>query len=356
MGIRVAILWSGLSGYVNACFRELANHPQLDALFLCHYPTDPQAPFDESAYEWVDQRALYDDLMAAGSLTATVAAFAPDVVLVTSWHVKGYRAALKALEGKAVRVVCMDNPWVGTLRQYLGVAVSRWYIHPLYERAFVPGDRQAEFARRLGFRQSAISEGMLACDPARFAPPPGAPPGRGFVYVGRLSPEKGLDTLADAYRRYRTRTDDPWPLAIYGAGPLSNTLAAIDGVTLGGFIQPADLPAALHAAGAFVLPSRIFEHWGVAIQEAGAAGLPLIVTSLCGASAHLVQDNLNGAVVEAGDPEDLARALLRIAGLTPEKRAAYSAMSLALAQQFTPQRWAGTVIEMPQRSRRDVAG
>ncbi|MEZ5668445.1 MAG: glycosyltransferase family 4 protein [Alphaproteobacteria bacterium] len=345
MGVRVAILWSELSGYANACFRALAAHPDCEALFLSHMRADPLAPFDESAFAWVDRRAFYDALMAEGRLTDTVRAFRPDVVLVTSWHIKGYRAALKALAGRATRVLCMDNQWLATPRQRLGVAISRWHVRPLYDRAFVPGERQADFARRLGFAQGAIGYGLYACDPARFAPPPGAGPGRGFVFVGRLIPEKGVDTLAAAYRQYRATAQDPWPLTVYGAGPLGDQLAGIAGVDLAGFIQPDALPAALHRAGAFVLPS-LFEPWAVAIHEAAAAGLPMIVTGVCGASVHLVQDRLNGAVVGAGDAAGLARAMGRIAGLDEAARAEQGAMSLALARQFTPARWADTVIGM----------
>lgn len=346
MGLRVAILWSELSGYADACFRALAAHPGCDGLFLSHFRADPMAPFDASAFAWLEQRAFYDELMASGTLIRTVEAFRPDVVLVTSWHIRGYRAALRALAGKTVRVLCMDNQWLGTPKQRLGVAVSRWHVRPLYDRVFLPGERQAIFARRLGFPQSAIRYGLYACDPARFAPPPGTPPGEGFVFVGRLIPEKGVDVLGAAYRAYRAAATDPWPLTVYGSGPLKDMLAGIEGVTLAGFVQPDALPAALHRAGAFVLPS-LFEPWAVAIHEAAAAGLPLIVTAVCGASVHLVQDGLNGAVVGAGDVDGLARAFGRIAGLTPEARAGAGAMSLALAQQYTPARWAETVLAMP---------
>jgi glycosyltransferase involved in cell wall biosynthesis len=347
MGIRVAILWSELAGYTNACFRALADHPEVDALFLCHYPPDPSAPFDPAAFDWVDQRARYDTLMAEGRLTATVANFRPDVVLVTSWHVPGYRAAMRALARRAVRVVCMDNQWRATFRQRLGVAISRWHVRPLYDLAFVAGERQAEFARRLGFPQRAIRYGMLSCDIDRFAPPADAALGRGFVFVGRLVPDKGVDTLAAAYRQYRLQAGDPWPLTVYGSGPLADLLDGIDGVTLAGFIQPDDLPAALHASGAFVLPSQ-FEPWAVAMHEAAAAGLPLIVTSVCGASVHLAQDGLNGAVVGAGDQEGLAAAFAHIAGLSDAARLAQREMSLALARQFTPGRWADTVVGMAE--------
>ena len=350
MGIRVAILWSELAGYTDACFRALAGHPELDALFLCHFRPDPLAPFDPATFSWVDQRALYDELMADGRLTTTVADFRPDVVLVTSWHIAGYRAALRGLARRAVRVLCMDNQWLATPRQRLGVAISRWHVRPLYDRVFVPGERQAVFTRKLGFPQSAISYGLYSCDPSRFAPPADVAPGRGFVFVGRLIPEKGVDTLAAAYRQYRLQAADPWPLTVYGSGPLGDVLAGIDGVTLAGFVQPDDLPAALHAAGAFVLPS-LFEPWAVAIHEAAAAGLPLIVTSACGASVHLVQDGLNGAVIGAGDQDGLAAAFARIAGLSEEKRAEQRSMSLALARQFTPQRWAETVVAMAENRR-----
>src|SRR5258706_8059004 len=89
----------------------------------------------------------------------------------------------------------------------------------------------------------------------------------------------------------------------------------------------------------WVLPSR-FEPWGVAIHEATSAGLGVICSSACGASAHLVQDGRNGFVVRADDEKNLGNALMRYASLLPKQTEEMSDHSYYLSSQFTPKRWA----------------
>src|SRR5690606_27599003 len=142
-----------------------------------------------------------------------------------------------------------------------------------------------------------------------------------FLYVGRYVPEKGLDTLADAYRVYRQQVSNPWKLVCAGAGPLKETLLAA-GAEDRGFVQPGDLPALMHEASAFVLPSR-FEPWGVVAHEAASSGLPLILSNACGAGVHLLRDLHNGFVFPAGDANSLAKAMVQLHELSPERHKDY---------------------------------
>jgi glycosyltransferase involved in cell wall biosynthesis len=118
----------------------------------------------------------------------------------------------------------------------------------------------------------------------------------------------------------------------------------VEGVHFSGFVQPTELPGSFSQAGCFVLPS-IWEPWGVVIHEACSAGVPVICTSSCGASVHLVQDGFNGLIVEPGSAASLARAFKQFASLSVEQRAAMGETSYQLSLQFTPQRWASTVCQ-----------
>ncbi|HET6953454.1 MAG TPA: glycosyltransferase family 4 protein, partial [Acidimicrobiales bacterium] len=250
--------------------------------------------------------------------------------------------------GETLRILCMDNQWWATPKQVLGVASSRALIAPAYDAAFLPGERSADFAHRLGFSDERIIRGLYTCDYGRFAPiaaaRAGAAPPRAFAFVGRLVPVKGIDTLADAYRRYRGMVDEPWPLVVGGVGPEEGRLAGLPGVERLGFVQPDDLPEVLGRVGCLVLPSR-FEPWAVVIHEAVTAGLPVVCTSVCGAASRLVLDGYNGRVVSPGDPDALARALVAISSASDDRRAAMSAASRGLARQFTPDRWADHLLD-----------
>ena len=54
--MRIAVLWSCLSGYLNACLKELASRDGVQ-LFVCDQPlAPPQAPFDDSQFTWIQDR------------------------------------------------------------------------------------------------------------------------------------------------------------------------------------------------------------------------------------------------------------------------------------------------------------
>ena len=342
--VRIAVLWSHLSGYMNACLRELEHIDNVE-IFVGHYTPSVDSPFEREQFSWIANRYEYEACADKSVLLSRLIEFSPDVFLVTSWHIPEYRFILKKFSGKAVKVLAMDNPWRGTLKQWLGIVSSRWYLQPLYDAVFLPGERQAQFAKKLGFTEKQILRGLYCCDQEKYAVSyqereqsrkemPTA-----FIYVGRLSLEKGIETLKKGYQYYRDLSKRPWPLICCGTGPLEHLLQDVDGMVLKGFIQPEDLPNEMKKAGCLLIPS-LFEPWGVVVHEATSAGLPVICTSSCGASVHLVQDGYNGYVVEPGKADNLGEAMLRYTQLSYERKTEMSANSYNLSLQFTPKRWA----------------
>ena len=342
---RVAVLWTRLSGYFHACLSALADEG-VD-LLVVHQPGESDAPFDAAAVTDGIRAEQWPGAPDAAVIDRLLDEHDPDAMLVSSWNVGAYRKVARERRGRTLRIFGMDNQWHGTAKQWAGVASSRFVLRPTYDAAFVCGERQAGFAARLGFPAERLIWGMAVGDHARFAAVAqrrgtALPPAQ-FLFAGRLVAEKGIDVLADAYRRYRSLVDDPWPLAIAGNGPEERLLAGADGVKLLGFVQPADLPDVFLASGCFVLPSR-FEPWAVVIHEAAAAGLPVVCTEACGASTRLVLDGYNGVVVTTGDRDALAHALLRIHRASDDERRAMGAASEALALQYSPQQWAGRLL------------
>jgi glycosyltransferase involved in cell wall biosynthesis len=170
------------------------------------------------------------------------------------------------------------------------------------------------------------------------------------LFVGRYIPEKGIETLATAYRQYRERVAEPWPLICAGTGPLRGMLVKC-GANDVGFVQPKDLPAVMGKAAAFILPS-LFEPWGVVLQEAAAAGLPLIATRACGAAVHLLRDGWNGYACEPGCAASLADAMVSMHETDVRSRQAMGLAASDLAAQYSPQLWANTLIHGVGRMRR----
>jgi glycosyltransferase involved in cell wall biosynthesis len=132
-------------------------------------------------------------------------------------------------------------------------------------------------------------------------------------YVGRLAPEKRIDTLI---RAAALLPADQQPVVLVGGdGPCRADLEALStelGVdfVVRGFVDGDRLIETYVAADVFVLPS-VSEPWGLVVNEAMECGVPTVVSDNVG-SRHLVESG-GGAIFRAGDAGDLARAALRFA-------------------------------------------
>jgi glycosyltransferase involved in cell wall biosynthesis len=124
----------------------------------------------------------------------------------------------------------------------------------------------------------------------------------GFLYVGRLSEEKGIHVLAKAWRQSQPALF----LSVAGSGPLENVLSGTAGVTMLGALSFAAVIERMTSATALVMPSICYENFPRTLVEAFACGLPVISTRI-GALAQLVEHGKTGLLAEPGDAVDLAR-------------------------------------------------
>ncbi len=310
--MKALFCWWTFEGYIAACWRALAARPDTSVAVIALRPSpETIAPYDQSVLAGVSAELHgRSALLSTNFLLERIRAHSPDVLVLPGWvNPAAARAALApALAGLPV-VIASDRPWTGTLRQRAGRCR---YAH-FFNRAdhFIAcGSRAALLASRLGISQDRISVGMYGVDTdlldrAIQLRAAGSWP-RSFLFAGRYVPDKGADVLARAYREYRASVSDPWPLRCCGRGPLASDLKSAGAEDLR-FVQPADMPRIMAAAGAFVLPSR-FDPWGLALIEAAAAGLPLICTREIGSTEHVAGPG-NAMVVAPGDTRALADAL-----------------------------------------------
>lgn len=358
--MRIAILWTALSGYLNACLKELASRRGVE-LFVSRVQTAPEAPFDDRQFQWIQNQIVLQPESDHAELDKALRKFRPDILVFSSWHIKAYRRAALAFAGKSWRVMTMDHSWEATLKQWGGRIIAPWYVRPLADAVLLPGERQAIFARKLGFQQRNILYGIYSCDQpaleqvylARIAQQRPVP--RSFLFVGRFVSEKGIDQLIRAYRAYRAQSVAPWPLVCCGAGPLLSRLENQPGILVEGFVQPDQLSERLASAGCLVLPST-FEPWGVVVHEAASAGLLILASRNVGAVVNLVQPNFNGYIFDPHDAEELSRFMSHVGSMNEERLNAMSHASNLLSRQFSPSLWADNLIDGYERMGRAAAG
>jgi glycosyltransferase involved in cell wall biosynthesis len=273
-----------------------------------------------------------------------------DVVVVGGWNQPAFWQA--AVAAKVLRRPLVV--WVETTTRDAGEragGLKRALVRAA-DAVLVPGSASAEYARSLRAREVVVAPN--AVDLAIFRDRVDAERARrtelraelglegfAFLAIGRLAPEKGFDVLLAAL------PDVPGATAVVlGAGPEEARLraAAPPGVCFAGIVPRDELPRWLAAADALVAPSRA-EPWGFAIQEATAAGLPVVATDAAGAAWDLVDEPLR---VPAGDAAALAAAMRSVvAGRTGDR---------AKAEALTAEAWADAVAELALRLDRRAHG
>jgi glycosyltransferase involved in cell wall biosynthesis len=156
-------------------------------------------------------------------------------------------------------------------------------------------------------------------------------PGTFFLYLGRLSAEKGVDTLLAAWRPESGR------LLVAGDGPGAARLRARAGagVEFLGMV-PAERARELVAdARAVLIPSRCYEAFPRVVVEAYAAGVP-VVASRIGALPEVVEDGATGLLASPDDPATWTEALERLMDDELSLRLGEGAYR-AWAERYTPQ-------------------
>ncbi|XHX79230.1 MAG: glycosyltransferase family 4 protein [Stenomitos frigidus ULC029] len=134
---------------------------------------------------------------------------------------------------------------------------------------------------------------------------PGTGQGGYALYVGRLSVEKGLDTLLEAWEKLK----HPMPLKIVGDGPLADLVMAVSDrsphIEWLGRQPMSDVYALMGEAKFLVFPSKWYETFGRVTIEAFAKGTPVIASNI-GAIAELVDNYRTGLHFHPADSDDLA--------------------------------------------------
>jgi len=133
----------------------------------------------------------------------------------------------------------------------------------------------------------------------------GVEDGRYFLYLGRLSVEKGVATLAQAYQESQQLI----PLKVVGDGPLYSELVAnYDNIEFLGFQSGDALHTLIKRCSAVIVPSECYENCSMSVIEAMAYGKPVIGANI-GGIPEQVREGIEGRLFDSGDPDSLAKVM-----------------------------------------------
>jgi glycosyltransferase involved in cell wall biosynthesis len=232
-------------------------------------------------------------------------------------------------------------------------SLKRYFVRSC-DAFVVPGKSSFAYLRTLGASDHVIFTAPNAVDNTFFTTQAAAArvhatefrhklklPLRFILFVGRLVPEKGVFDLLRAYAKLESGLRSEVGLVFAGDGVSKEELVqqarriSPGAVCFPGFAQREDLAGLYALAETLVLPTHS-DPWGLVVNEAMACGLPIIVSSVAGCSADLVEDGWNGYVVPPQDSERLSVAidsLLRQPGL----KQGMSARSLERIRHYSPE-------------------
>lgn len=173
--------------------------------------------------------------------------------------------------------------------------------------------------------------------------PPREADGPVFLFCGQMIARKGLDHLLAAFVLMLKRHPSPRLLL---AGPEAELPALLERlpeevrarIEYAGFKAPAELPGVFARADVFVLPSR-YDGWGVVVNQALGAGLPLICSNAVGAAHDLIEPGVNGLRFPPGDIDALASCMECFVNDAP-LAGLWGAASREKAAAWTPERGA----------------
>lgn len=355
--MKVLYLYTEIMGYNIPIFEELVDRYGA-TVDVVHWDKNKNTPYIPSANaQSIQFRARSD--FTPQTLRDFVVALQPDLVYTSGWQDKGYRPALQKLKELGVPIVMgLDSQWSGSIRQKLGAKVIRHFFKKRYfSYAWVPGPMQYECAARLGFTQNEIISHLLTAnthifDSAAVAleQEKAAVYPRQFLYVGRLTESKGVDTLIAAFKKYRQYYAGTWGLTCFGNGPLEAELKLQKDIAVEPFADHATLASQARRMGAFVLPSR-YEPWGVVAHEFSSAGLPLLLSNKVGARQQFLIEGLNGYSFEAGSVDDLAERLHQLSMHTDAQLLAMGRKSRQLAGALSPEITTASFVSVLSRSK-----
>jgi len=173
-------------------------------------------------------------------------------------------------------------------------------------------------------------------------------PEKNFLSVGRFSEEKNIFFMLDVFKK-AVGSNQGWGLILVGNGPQKADIESyiqknnITNIFLAGFKQKEDIPQFFAISDVLVLPS-ISEPWGLVVNEAMAAGLPVLLSKKCGCYPDIVCDGINGF---SFDPYDKDALYIQMKEIVEGKYdlGKMGAASLKIIKDYTPERAASIVME-----------
>ncbi len=341
---------------------ESFEHPWGDAGAAATFPVVTLIPSASSPKAATQLPAL-----PAGLVERHLAEMKPDVVFIPGW---GFALSVVALgwcrRNNVPAVVMSDSKRDDSKRTWWKESLKSVFYVRKFSAALVAGNIHADYVESLGVPRERIFTGYDAVDNDHFSRTadiarsdvtkvrkqyPKIPERPYFLVMLRLIPRKNVGRLLKAYALYRNAVSGtPWDLVIGGQGDQKAHLEEAVGrggldefVHFPGFISYHDMGFWYALATAFIHPA-LNEQWGLVVNEACAASLPILCSKTVGACYDLVRENVNGFLFDPEDINDITLSLLRMHESPLDTRKRMGEESRRIVQSCSPEKFASGLI------------
>ena len=351
------VYWDNLPApYAVERYNTLAGRATLDFSVWFARRTDPERHWTVDESTWRFRGAYVEDpsqgLDAAQQFVRRCDDVRPDLILAL-YGERPFAVGHPLIKALGIRTALLVLPTYDTwVRRAWWKEQAKNVLFRSADAAKVPGPDGLRYAVRYGFPSDRVFSVRQSINVARYSAPLSAAQrervraearvdGCVFLYVGRFWEGKGLEALMDAFVLVK-QTNPAVSLLLVGHGPGATPLRAkahgIDGVRVLPFVQAERLPEYYAASDVFVFPTLGDPH-GQVVEEAHAAGLPIIASNAAGDIERRVINGENGFVVPAGDVPALAGRMIDLAG-APELRRAMGRRGATRAATWDHEVWA----------------
>lgn len=288
--MKILFSWTGVTSYMADCWRTLQAVPGIELRVIVETADSGKAFRAGETLKGLDYELVSKEKSADCPITTLASDFTPDILFVAGWRSLTTRRVLARYQN-IPRIFCLDMPWRWSVRCFAARFALRGFVKQ-FDAVYVPGKSTAFYSRWLGFKKDRIYRKLYAIDQEKVGGGRLEGEGRtGFLFVGRLSPEKRVDLIEKAYARYR-ELGGTWPIDYYGQG--------------GKFVQADGMPK-VYSEHACLLLASSFDPWPLVMLESRVAGLEVIASDRCGNC-----DELGAHKVPYGNAGEMARKMVEV--------------------------------------------
>ena len=332
---RVVVLTNIVAPYRLPAFAELAKTVDLRVLFCaetgsggCGWRLHEEIPFRHRIIGGLALRRAGGDVYLSPRTLAAIARERPHVVISGGYSTPTLYAAAYTAATRCRLAIFSDGTSHSERRLSVAQQLARRVLVRAADACIAASEAAARRFLELGVEEERVFRSPHTTDIARYwqvalARNGHAGPGLRLLAVSRLVAGKGLDRLLLAVGR-AAREESGIELEIVGSGPEEAKLRRLAtdlrlaNVEFRGFVGQQELPERYLKADAFAFPT-LGDTFGIALLEAAASGLPSVASPHAGATPEFVRHGESGFIVDPGDTEAMAAALIALAR-DPQRR------------------------------------